>query len=265
VIVIIITLEKTKINLPALQFKDYKVKYNKNYYVHEIESRVANKFIKEYHYSKKVVPNSKLHLGVFNIYTNELEGVLSFGYPMNPKSTPQKIVLDSNYKEMYELNRMAMSDEAPKLSESQALGLCIRWLKEYQKHIKWILSFSDGKEGNVGIIYQATNWDYLGYRVSDSFYDLDGQIMHSVQIWHKFKEGKPDVNTMEEVCKRYNNVKKIKSKQYIYVCNLTKGKLNYFTEVKPYPKKESEPRILEEIIYKEDGVLLSKKKIIKHV
>ncbi|URZ16907.1 hypothetical protein [Clostridium felsineum] len=238
---------------------------NKTYYMQKIDSKTANTLVKQYHYSHKVVSNSKLHLGVFSKNTTALMGVLSFGYPMNPKSTPQKIVKGSTHNEMYELNRMAMTDIAPKFSESQAIGLAVKWLKRYQPEIKWLLSFSDGKEGNVGTIYQATNWDYLGYKISDSFFQLDDQLLHNVQIWHRFKEGKPEVNTMQELYKHFNNVKKIKSRQHIYVFNLTKGHLPYRLELHPYPKKENEPRIVQEIIYKENGVILPKKQVRKYI
>lgn len=239
---------------------------NKNYIVKQIHSDIANRFIKEFHYSHKVVSNSKLHLGIFSKDNIDiLCGVLSFGYPMNPKRTPQKIVNNSTYLEMYELNRMAMDDKMPKCSESQAIGICIKWLKRYRPEIKWLLSFSDGKEGNVGIIYQATNWDYLGYNISDSFFDLDGTILHNVQIWHKFKEGKPDVNTMDELYKAFNNVKKIKSRQHIYVFNLTDSELDYARSKMPYPKKDSEPKIIQETIYKQDGVILKHKKNINYI
>ena len=68
---------------------------------------------------------------------------------------------------MYELNRMAMLDEAPKLCESQAIGLSIKWIRKHKPHIKWLLSFSDGKQGNVGIIYQATNYAWgLDYQIA---------------------------------------------------------------------------------------------------
>lgn len=115
-----------------------------------------------------------------NLETDELEGVLQFGTPMNAKKTPQKLIQGATQNDMYELNRMAMTDDAPKFSESQAIGLCIKWLKRFRKDIKWLLSFSDGKEGNVGTIYQATNWKYYGYNISNSFFDLDGTIMHKV-------------------------------------------------------------------------------------
>ena len=231
--------------------------HNKNYYVDEVGVKVARELVKKYHYSKKVVPNSKLHLGIFSNETDELIGVLQYGTPMNAKSTPGSLVVGSTQDDMYELNRMAMLDSAPKLCESQAIGLTFKWIKRFKPQIKWLLSFSDGKQGNVGVIYQATNWDYYGYRLSDSFYRLDGEIWHSVQIWHKYRQGKPDVTIMDELYKNYANVSKIQARQHIYIFPLVKG-LQFTREKKPYPKKETEPLIVKEIVYKQNGVVLGK-------
>lgn len=180
---------------------------------------------------------------------------------MNANSTPGSLVDGSTQYDMYELNRMAMLDEAPKLCESQAIGLSFKWIKKHKPQIKWLLSFSDGKEGNVGTIYQATNWDYYGYRLSDSFYKLDGEIWHSVQIWHKYREGKPNVNTTEELYRNYDNVSKIVSRQHIYIFPLVKN-LPVKRDKQPYPKKETEPLIVKETIYKKNGVILNRPEIL---
>ncbi len=237
------------------------IKYteNKNYYLQEVDAKIAKDLIKKYHYSGKIVPNSKLHLGVFDKKTNELVGALQYGTPMNASKTPQKLVENANQFEMFELNRMAMLDEAPKFCESQAIGLSIKYIKKYKSHIKWLLSFSDGKEGNVGTIYQATNWGYYGYRVSDSFYDLDGEILHAVQIWHKYKEGNDSPKTTNQILYDiYDNVSKIYSKQHIYIFTLDKN-IKILLEKQKYPKKEFEPKIIKQVFYKKDGIILDKK------
>lgn len=228
---------------------------NKNYYVDEINSDDAKKLMVKYHYSGKVVPNSKLHIGVFCVHTNELMGVLSYGTPMNATKTPQKIVKDSTQHTMYELNRMAMTDDAPKFSESQAISLCNKWVKINHPHIDYILSYSDGKEGNVGIIYQATNWVYLGYNESNSFYDLDGTIMHKVTSWHRHREGRTCGRTEMQIMKTmYKNISQIYSRQYIYVFPLKKG-LTYNRDViTEYPKRENEPTIVKRRWFQKDGV-----------
>lgn len=233
---------------------------NANYTVREITPRVGNALIRKYHYSGKVVSNSKLHLGVYYKDMDDLAGVLSFGYPMNPKKTPGNLVDGATFEDMFELNRMAMTDEAPKFSESQAIGLSIRWLKRFRKDIKWLLSYSDGKEGNVGTIYQATNWDYYGYNVSNSFLDLDGTIMHNVTSWHRHREGRTCGRTEREIlCATYDNVSRIYSKQHIYIFPLSKD-VTVLRDKQPYPKQDGEPRIIKRDWYKKDGVIISPSK-----
>lgn len=146
---------------------------------------------------------------------------------------------------MMELNRMVMADSEPRNSESQAIAACNKWLRK-NTDLKYLLSFSDGKEGNVGYIYQATNWNYIGYMLSDSFYELDGTIMHSVSVWHKYKEKHPlrDTHTTNEIlCKSYKNVSVITSKQHVYLLALDK-RIKFPFESKPYPKKDKELAVL---------------------
>jgi len=237
---------------------------NKNYVCREIPAKVARDIVKNYHYSHKVVPNSNLHLGIFDKQSNELVGALQFGPPMNPKSTPNNIAEGSNSAEMLELNRMVMADDQPRNSESQAISLCINWIRKFRKDLHYLLSFSDGKEGNVGYIYQATNWTYVGFRLSDSFYKLDGTIMHSVQVWHLYKEKHPDrdIKTTHEILfDNFVNVSKVTSKQHTYVFPLSNR--YKFVSVE-YPKKDTELRILKEVFLKRDGIVLPKQECVDY-
>ena len=235
------------------------------YIIREIDAGLANRLVKRYHYSGKVVSNSILHLGVFTTdgFLDQLVGCLQYGYPINKNSTPIKI---SDDVEMMELNRMVMIDSEPRNSESAAIGACNAWLRKYKKNIKWLLSFSDGKEGNVGYIYQATNWDYIGYILSDSFYDLDGTIMHNISVWHKYKENHHDRDsktTNKILCDNYKNVSKILSKQHIYIFRLNKYvKLKF--EKQPYPKKDKELCILARHVIKRDGIVLESKEVVTY-
>ena len=56
----------------------------------EIDVKTARDLVRRYHYSGKVVPNSYLHLGVFDKQTNNLVGVLQYGTPMNAKKLHKK-------------------------------------------------------------------------------------------------------------------------------------------------------------------------------
>lgn len=240
--------------------EDHQTIESGNYKVMEICSSLASKMVKKYHYSKKTVSNSQLHLGIFE--SAKLVGVLSFGPPMNGDKTSLKI---SSSTKMYELNRMVMDDDQPRNSESRAISLCIRWLKRFTD-IEWLLSFSDGKEGNVGYIYQATNWNYLGYLLSDSFYELDGKIKHSVTVWHQYKEKHPDrdIKTTHEILTdTFKNVKIIVSKQHIYVYPLKRNVSFEFCK-QTYPKLETEVSIVCEEILKSDGVIYTQPLVKYH-
>lgn len=222
------------------------------YIVNEIDSKTAGGLVRKYHYSGKVVANSKLHLGIQNP-CGTLLGVLQYGPPMNGEKTACKI---SPFENMFELNRMVMVDSEPRNSESRAISLCNKWLRK-NTDIQWLLSFSDGKEGNVGYIYQATNWKYLGYRVSNSFYELDGDVVHSVTVWHRYKEKHPDrdIKTTNQIlCDNFDNISIIESKQHIYVMPLYKNVKFNFPE-QEYPKKETEPLILGRRWIKREGIL----------
>jgi len=236
--------EDANITYKPKQFKPT----NKNYSCCIIKANFANDIVKQFHYSGKVVSNSILHLGIFNI-NDELVGCLQFGYPMNGEKTASKI---SNQNPMLELNRMVMTDDEPRNAESQAISLSLKWLRA-NTNINYILSFSDGKESNCGYIYQATNWKYLGYALSSSFYDIDGVIMHSVSVWHKYKEKhklRDKLTTHEIMGTEHQNISIITAKQHIYVMPVVKRVSFKHTE-KAYPKVDTEtPIIKRQWVYK---------------
>lgn len=79
-----------------------------------IPSKTANDFIKKYHYSGKVVNNSKIHFGVF--YRGKLHGAMSYG-PSLDKSKIITLVDGTGWNEFLELNRMAFDDVLPRNSD----------------------------------------------------------------------------------------------------------------------------------------------------
>ncbi|MFN9518925.1 MAG: hypothetical protein ACK574_04245, partial [Bacteroidota bacterium] len=75
-----------------------------------IPAKIANEFVKQNHYSGKVVPNSTLHFGCF--LDNKLHGVMSYGPSINKKGTIN-LVKDTGWNEFIELNRMAFDEYLP--------------------------------------------------------------------------------------------------------------------------------------------------------
>lgn len=140
-----------------------------------IPAKIANEFVKQNHYSGKVVPNSNLHFGCF--LDNRLGGVMSFGPSINKKGTIN-LVKDTGWNEFIELNRMAFSDFLPKNSESRCIAIAIKLIKKNAPHIKWIISFSDGTQCGDGTIYRASGFKLVGISENAGICKLNGEIVH---------------------------------------------------------------------------------------
>lgn len=155
----------------------------KDIIVKPIKAQAANALVKKIHYSGKVVPNSTLHFGVF--LNDRLEGVMSFGPPINKKGTI-KIVRDTQWNGMLELNRMAFSDVLPRNSESRAMAIAFKLIKKHYPHIEWIVSFSDGTQCGDGTIYRASGFVLTDIRESDALRKnpKTGEVMHVIQAHH---------------------------------------------------------------------------------
>lgn len=120
-----------------------------------IDKPTADKIVKKYHYSGKVVQNSNLNFGVF--YNGILLGAMQFGSPM-VKDKLLTLVKDAKWGSVLELNRMAFSDALPRFGESRALSLAFKWIKKNAPQVEWIVSFADGTQCGHGTIYQASNF-----------------------------------------------------------------------------------------------------------
>ena len=140
-----------------------------------ITSKIANAFVKENHYSGKVVPNSTLHFGCF--LDGRLHGVMSYGTSMQ-KSRIIGLVKPCLWNEMLELNRMAFDDYLPKYSESRCIAISIRLLKKNAPHIKWLLSYADGCQCGDGTIYRASGFKLVGLKENKTMLRMpNGEIM----------------------------------------------------------------------------------------
>ena len=123
-----------------------------------------------------------------------------------------------------------------------------------------MVSYAGRKEGNYGYIYQATNWEYLGYFISNGFWVVDGNERHQITLWYAYKRHADTTKGFKEgLCDLYHDVRQTWSKQFIYIKRLDK-KLHCASPVLPYPKPTNEYPICTQIkIYKEDAEFLATK------
>ena len=126
-----------------------------------IPSKIANAFIRKYHYSGKVVNNSQLHFGAF--LGGVLHGVMSFGSSMDNRRM-MGLVHGTGWNEFIELNRLAFDEYLPRNSESRCLSIAMRLLKKNTPQIKWVVSFADGCQCGDGTIYRASGFLLSGIK-----------------------------------------------------------------------------------------------------
>lgn len=139
-----------------------------------IDSASSRKIVERYHYSGKCTQNSQIHFGVF--LNGRLEGALQFGPSIDKRRMAQNLGIGFN--ESLELNRMALSDNCPKNSESRALGICLRLLKKTYPHLKIIISFADACQCGDGTIYRASGFKLHSYKVNSSLLKMpSGEVV----------------------------------------------------------------------------------------
>lgn len=157
----------------------------RDFYIATIPRREACEIIIKHHYSRRIVNNSYVHLGVF--MDGSLVGVMQLGYALMPRAVG-KIVRNTEVTEYLELNRMWLDDKAPHNSESRAIAYMVKFVKRACPSVKWIQSFADERCGRLGVVYQAANFLYLGSHKT-TFYELDGDSYHSMLLTAHKKGG----------------------------------------------------------------------------
>lgn len=202
---------------------------DQDFCIAEIDRNLANKIIKENHYSKKFYAASYIHLGVF--YLSELMGVLQYGYAMNPASQ-DSVVKETTMDEYLELNRMWLHDDLGKNSESRAISYSIKYIKKRFPKVAWIQSFADERCGKFGIVYQAANFEYYGEHTA-IFWTLDDTIYHNSLMTRNPKLSKSAAilqNGLDRATKE-----ELRQFRYIYWIKRKKRE-NVCFKVLPYPK-----------------------------
>lgn len=174
------------------------------------EKQEADKVISKYHYSKKATKNSFLSIRV-----NDGQGYMQLGYGIRPaiKSSICEDITKGNYAEF---DRMWLSDDLPKNSESMAIGLLIKLLRRIKPELKYLITYADESAGNQGTIYKATNAFRLGSIPCDFYILENGERVHPVSMYHR--HGSRSKATLEAI---YPNIRHIKGEyrqfRFLYI------------------------------------------------
>jgi hypothetical protein len=111
--------------------------------------------VEHWHYSKTMPRSKMVRVGVWE--DERFVGCVIFSYGATPQiGSPYGLT----QIEVCELTRVALTTH--KAPTSKIVSFAIRMLKSLAPGLRLIVSFADGEQNHLGIIYQATNWVYAG-------------------------------------------------------------------------------------------------------
>ena len=152
----------------------------KDFTVEEIPRKSVVKYIEKHHYSHNVNGVQSLyHYGLFtegNFGIPKMIGAMMYAYPSMPATAAKYNPI--NPEKCLELRRLVCIDDTPKNTESYFIGQTFKLLKR-DTDMEVIVSFADQHHGHTGVIYKATNFDYLGETAKGRILMVDGKETHS--------------------------------------------------------------------------------------
>lgn len=178
---------------------------------------------KNFHYSQSV-PTVQY---AYNVYNDKDEwcGVILFGGGAN-----NNLAKSFNLRngEVLELERVALNGKQEQTSK--AVSIALRLLHKENPIVKLVVSYADHRQKHLGIIYQATNWIYLGMtKTSDFQYFYNGKWTHERTI-----NSKSNKDELKATLQKRQNSNKFK---YVY-CFDKELKEKYNAIKKQYPSKQ---------------------------
>ena len=183
------------------------------YWVQETTfNHTVRKFLKRWHYSDYVNIQAKHTFCLFregNFGIPEMVGVCVYTRPAGP--TAGQSYYPEAPDKVLELRRLCLIDETPKNAESFFVSRSIKWLKG-NTDWEFILSYADMEQGHSGVIYRASNFEYIGVTGAGKTLEVDGKKFHirtlsmldrpyGVEINRRYKEKDPNVKVLETLPK----------------------------------------------------------------
>ena len=206
--------------------------------VKEVSYNTAKKIILKYEWLGTMVGTSK-HYGIF--FDGYLGGVVCYGHP-TARMGYGGYVGDKYASFGIQLSRGACVYWAHEHSASKLIGASLKILKN--EGYKYAVAFSDPAAGEVGTVYQATNWYYTGIererRRFQIVYKHTGKLYLSERHFHK-KHGYKNLESFLSENPGLIFVKGHEKAKYIkLIGSKTENKEMMKTlrgRIKPYPKR----------------------------
>ncbi|MBI1804832.1 MAG: protein Mom [Ignavibacteriae bacterium] len=130
--------------------------------------------VEHWHYSRQLPAGKLVKIGVWE--DGAFTGCVIFSYGANPNVTKS---LSLRQTEVCELTRVALK-KGHAVQVSRVLAISLKLLKKQSPGVRIVLSYADTDQGHLGVIYQASNWLYVGHvqEGAQSAFLIHGQRMH---------------------------------------------------------------------------------------
>ncbi len=149
------------------------------FFIRKISKKTAYQGYNKWHYLKDTLFISTIDFGAY--YENELYGAISFGAPNAKKM--QGYYTEKTQQGWWEIKRLAMSEKAPKNSESRFIAISIKMLRKIHK-VLGIITLADSEMGHVGTIYKASGFNYVGMTAPKSDFLFNGKKIQRGKVKH---------------------------------------------------------------------------------
>ena len=232
--------------------KDNDFKYNgwkvRDIEVRQITPKEARPYIAMFHYSKTFPDSTRFVYGGF--VNDKLVGIVCYGMGCG-KNQYTAIIPDIQNGSYVELTRVWCMNDAPRNTESRIIGQSLKLLP---KEIKLVISFSDTSQGHCGLIYQATNWYYLGCNKGGKMLEMENGIQKHPRLLGIYRMRHPEYKEysnnelMELLHMKY--VDGGSKHRYVYLRGTKEEKKNMYSMIKDriclYPKTNIKTDLMNE-------------------
>ena len=210
----------------------------KNATIKEVSYQTAKKIIIKYEWLG-TMGTTQIHYGIF--FENHCAGVVCYGFFQAMQGYAKFVGVEFS-KQGIQLSRGACVHWSHPHSGSKLIGQSLIDIKK--RGYKYVVAFSDPEAGEIGTLYQATNWYYLGFGSTSHFnlvYD-DGKLFMNDRDFnkkYKYKNIKKFLSENPKIIK-----KTIKPKaRYIKLLGSKKENKRMMSvlkyRIKPYPKRNN--------------------------
>ena len=162
-----------------------------NSVMYEIPFKIAQNFILKYEWLG-TMGTTKFSLGLFS--DGDLVGVMCFGYTAGTGALSE-VFGESNKNLGIVLVRGACVSHAHQHTGSKMIGLAKKEL--IKKGYNFVIAYSDPEAGEIGTLYQATNWNFYGFTSPVNYLIRPDGKRVDPKIIHKYAK-KNGITTQEQ-------------------------------------------------------------------